>query len=223
LSLLVVLASCTAGAAQPTNISKIPNADASVAISAARPDYPYEARAQRITGTGIAVMEVDTSTGNVKRVYMAISTGSAILDKAATDGFGQWRFKPGTVSRVKTPITFTMADGRGGVEYVKSTRSMDDVLARFLGKGTVLHGPIPEYPRSVKWTERSGKGVYELHAGKDGRVQQVKILKSSRDAVFDAEAVKTLGKWRLRRGPLVLELPLSFTLLPAHYSVDVAR
>jgi TonB family protein len=87
----------------------------------------------------------------------------------------------------------------------------------------VLKGPIPAYPRPPAWTNKQGKGVYELHAGSDGKVQRVRILKSSGDAVFDRESVKTLGKWRLRRGPLVLELPLSFQLTPNHYSVDVRR
>ena len=100
---------------------------------------------------------------------------------------------------------------------------MDDVLAAFLGKGTVLKGPIPQYPKSPAWTDKSGKGVYELHVNQAGRVENVRILKSSGDAIFDREAVKTLGKWRLRRGPLVLELPLSFTLAPTNYSVKVAR
>ncbi len=100
---------------------------------------------------------------------------------------------------------------------------MDDVLAAFLGKGTVRKGPIPAYPRRPSWTNKSGKGVYELHADKEGRITQVKILKSSSDAVFDREAVKTLGKWRLNRGPIIIELPLRFRLTPRSYSVDVGR
>lgn len=124
---------------------------------------------------------------------------------------------------MKSPITFTMFRGLPSTEYVVRSKSMDDVLARFLGKGTVVKGPIPKYPRSPAWTYKQGKGVYELHAGSDGKVAEVRILKSSGDSIFDREAVKTLGKWRLRRGPLVLELPLSFTLTPANYSVDVAR
>ncbi|PYJ79337.1 MAG: hypothetical protein DME69_05200 [Verrucomicrobia bacterium] len=39
---------------------------------------------------------------------MTQSIGSPILDNAATSAFRQWRFKPGTVSKVKIPITFTM-------------------------------------------------------------------------------------------------------------------
>jgi len=78
-----------------------------VAISAPRPEYPYEARKARATGSGVCVMTVDPS-GAVTSAVMAQSTGNAILDNAATSAFRRWRFKPGSVSRVRTPITFTM-------------------------------------------------------------------------------------------------------------------
>ncbi|MGH8094325.1 MAG: hypothetical protein ACREIF_12775 [Chthoniobacterales bacterium] len=50
-----------------------------------------------------------------------------------------------------------------------------------------------------------------------------KVLKSSGDPAFDRSVEKTLGKWKLRRGPLVLELPLRFVLTPSSYSVQLAR
>jgi len=84
-----------------------------VAISAPRPEYPYEARRSKVTGSGVCVMTVDTGSGAVTSAEMAQSTGSPILDNAATSAFRRWRFKPGTVSRVRTPITFTM----GGASY----------------------------------------------------------------------------------------------------------
>ncbi len=184
--------------------------------------YPYEARRAGIIGSGIILVEVNSATGEVISTRMGKSTGSAILDQAATEAFRHARFTKGTVTPIKIPITF----GRTGnvvTTYDIKAKNMDDVLARFLGKGTVLKGPLPEYPRFPAWTSKSGKGVYELHADKDGKVDAVKILKSSGDATFDRVVVKTLGKWRLRRGPLVLELPLSFTLTPRNYSLDVAR
>lgn len=214
---------CADAAAQQVaavDLSKILELDLSTVLSAARPDWPYEARRQRATGTGVAVMEIDTSSGKVKRAYVAVTTGSKILDVAAIDAFKQWRFKPGVPPTVKTSISF-MAPA--GTNRFAAAKSMDDVLAAFLGKGTVLRGPIPDYPPSAGWTDQRGKGVYELRAGSDGKVQHVRIVKSSGDAVFDQAAVKTLGKWRLRRDPLVIELPLSFTLTPTSYTVDVAR
>ena len=84
-----------------------------VAISAPRPEYPYEARRARLTGSGVAVMTVEPSIGAVTEVVMAQSTGSSILDNAATSAFRRWRFKPGTVTKVRTPITFTMT----GAQY----------------------------------------------------------------------------------------------------------
>ena len=84
-----------------------------VAVSAPRPEYPYEARRSKITGSGVCVMTVDPGSGAVTSADMAQSTGNPILDNAATSAFRRWRFKPGTVSRVRTPITFTMS----GAQY----------------------------------------------------------------------------------------------------------
>ena len=78
------------------------------ALSAPRLEYPYEARRQRITGSGIAAMTIDPVSGSVTSVVMEASTGSLVLDNAAVTGFRRWRFKPGTVSKVKLPITYTL-------------------------------------------------------------------------------------------------------------------
>lgn len=79
-----------------------------VAISAPRPDYPYEARRNRITGSGVMLMIVHRPSGRVTNVVVAESTGSPVLDHAATSAFHRWRFQPDTVSRVRVPITFTL-------------------------------------------------------------------------------------------------------------------
>ena len=78
-----------------------------LATYAPRPQYPYEARSKGITGRGVAVMTIDPKTGLVTRAKMASSTGSPILDNAALSAFGQWRFKPGTVTKVRIPFYFT--------------------------------------------------------------------------------------------------------------------
>lgn len=77
------------------------------AISAPRPEYPYEAKRSKITGSGVCVLSVDAG-GSVTDASMASSTGNAILDNAAISAFRRWRFKPGSASRVRIPITFTL-------------------------------------------------------------------------------------------------------------------
>lgn len=220
LFILVLAASLSGAKAAPKKTSA--KAERAVAISAPRPDYPYQARSRGLTGSGVAVMKVDTVTGKVTSCRMAQSTGSVILDAAAMDAFRRWRFKPGTVAEVRTPIRFTIG-GEVLTEYRVKETPMDDALSAFLGKGTVIKGPIPAYPRSVPWTDGHGKGVYELHVQNDGTVSEVKVLKRSGDEIFDRTAVETLRKWRLRRGPLIIELPLAFTLTPSHYSVDIPK
>jgi protein TonB len=83
-----------------------------LATYAPRPQYPYEARSRHVVGSGVCVVEVGPS-GNATGASMASSTGNPILDNAALSAFRQWRFKPGSVSKVKIPITFTMT----GAQY----------------------------------------------------------------------------------------------------------
>jgi protein TonB len=78
------------------------------AVYAPKPEYPYEARSRRITGSGVCVVEVDPGSGNVTGASMAQSIGNPILDNATLSAFRRWRFKPGSVSKAKIPITFTM-------------------------------------------------------------------------------------------------------------------
>jgi TonB family protein len=88
----------------PTPLSL--SAAQAMAVSAPLPEYPYQARHANITGSGICVMLVDTASGKVTNAMMAQSTGNAILDKVTTETFRRWRFKPGTVSQVRVPITY---------------------------------------------------------------------------------------------------------------------
>jgi TonB family protein len=52
-------------------------------------------------------MEVDRETGWVTSAQMQKSTGNKLLDEAALEAFGHWRFKPGTAHYIHSPISFT--------------------------------------------------------------------------------------------------------------------
>jgi TonB family protein len=95
-----------------------------------KPDYPLEARALHLTGSGIFVIRVHVKTGRVAEVRVARSTGHAMLDSAGVRAFSQWRFKPGALQPIgviapsrhdpfgkedalfKIPLTFTMRPTR---------------------------------------------------------------------------------------------------------------
>jgi TonB family protein len=77
-------------------------------LSAPWPEYPPEARQRNITGNGVVAMTIDPVSGSVTHVSMWKSTGNSCLDDAALRGFRRWRFKPGSVSKVKSPVTFTL-------------------------------------------------------------------------------------------------------------------
>jgi TonB family protein len=80
---------------------------------APRPIYPYEARRQRITGSGVALLTVDQGLGTVTDVLIAQSCGNAVLDNSTLEALRRWRFKRGSVVRVRVPITYTLL----GVSY----------------------------------------------------------------------------------------------------------
>ncbi len=79
-----------------------------LALSALRPAYPYEARRQHITGSGIVSMQVDPASGAVIDATMEQSAGNPILDQATLSAFRRWRFRIGAPGKVRVPITFTL-------------------------------------------------------------------------------------------------------------------
>jgi TonB family protein len=95
-----------------TRLAAVGNAKAFV-LSAPRPDYPYEARSRRITGSGVAVISVDPNSGLAVDAMMEQSIGNPILDNSTVSAFRRWRFKPGTPARVRIPITFVLT----GAQY----------------------------------------------------------------------------------------------------------
>ena len=95
-----------------TTMASLRSVKAMVAY-APRPVYPYEARRQRVTGSGVALLVVNQTLGTVTDVLMARSCGNGILDKSTLDALRRWRFKPGSVVTVQVPITYTLM----GVSY----------------------------------------------------------------------------------------------------------
>jgi TonB family protein len=84
------------------------------AVIQPRPEYPYEARRKKITGSGVVVMTINLASGAVIDAKMDKSTGSPILDGAAVSAFRRWRFKPGsTASTIRMPIKYTLS----GAQY----------------------------------------------------------------------------------------------------------
>jgi TonB family protein len=116
LLILLLLQALTDHGLAADETEKVPNLK-TLAIYAPSPQYPYEARQRRQVGAGVAIVMVDPNTGLVTNAEMATSTGYRLLDNAALNAYRRWQFKPGTVSKVRIPITFTM----GGAVITKLT------------------------------------------------------------------------------------------------------
>ena len=78
----------------------------SMALTAPLPDYTYEMKRHNLSGSGTCIVTVDTATGTVTNASMFKSTGNPLLDKLTIQTFKSWRFKPGTVSEVRVPISY---------------------------------------------------------------------------------------------------------------------
>ena len=114
-----------------------------LAVYAPRPAYPYEAREKHLTGSGIVLLNVDSSTGTVVSAQMLKSTGYKVLDDSALEAFRQWRFKPGTVRKVRIPTNFVMRGSPGYGEYLRA-------VGHSLWLQNATDWSFPEYPREAR-------------------------------------------------------------------------
>lgn len=72
------------------------------------PQYPYEARRLRMTGSGVYRLYINPD-GTVRAVGVMKSSGRRLLDIAAAGGLYQWKAKPGRKREVDMPVTFSVA------------------------------------------------------------------------------------------------------------------
>jgi TonB family protein len=72
------------------------------------PEYPFEARAKHITGSGVFLLTFN-NTGHIENVQVAQSTGYSILDSSVLTAFQRWRVTPNPpFLQAKVPVTFSM-------------------------------------------------------------------------------------------------------------------
>ena len=180
-----------------------------LAVYAPRPAYPYEARSKHITGSGIVLLNVDPSTGTVTSAQLLKSTGHKILDDSALEAFRRWRFKPGSVHKVRIPINFTM---RGFREWVRTK-----------GHSLWLHNAtywfLPEYPRDARAQGLTGKGVAVVKIDPaTGVVTSASMEKSTGYKILDDAALRAFRQWRFKpRSITTLEIPIQFTTKGVFY------
>jgi TonB family protein len=74
-----------------------------------KPEYPYEARARHITGSGLYLITFSRD-GHAEKVQVLQSTGSAILDSAVVQAFQKWHAVANPpFAQAKVPVTFSMS------------------------------------------------------------------------------------------------------------------
>jgi TonB family protein len=172
-----------------------------LAVYAPRPPYPELARAQGITGSGVVRVSVDASSGVVTAAQMQLSTGHKFLDDVALAAFRKWRFRPGTVSHVRIPITFSMRS-----LYVR-------VLGNRSWLQNVTNWSLPYYPLQAIYKGVTGSGVAILKIdARTGSVTSASMLKSTGRQVLDNAMLQAFRQWRFKPGTLTtLEIPIEFT------------
>jgi TonB family protein len=104
-AILAAFSVSVVGAAQP-DVS-VPAGFGRLMLSMPKPGYPPEALARRITGSGLYQVTFDIKTGAATGVSVVESTHSRLLDAAAMRALSGWRARPGRVSRMRVPLTFT--------------------------------------------------------------------------------------------------------------------
>lgn len=77
-------------------------------IKFVQPNYPTEARARQIQGTGLFRIALDINTGSVSNVAVVKSTGSSVLDDSAIRAIRLWRWRPSKWKEVEIPVAFTL-------------------------------------------------------------------------------------------------------------------
>ncbi len=168
------------------------------------------------------LLTVDPKTGSVTNAQVKESSDNGYYRFKILESLRRWRFKPGAPALIQ--VSFGMERvWTGDPDHQRRTKAVNDLLEPFLGKRAVVSAALPDYPTKPPWPNRRGTAVFELHVAKSGAVTKVNLKRASGDDAFDQNAASVLARWYFRKGPVVLELPLSFVLTPEKFSLYVPK
>lgn len=77
------------------------------ALASPSAGYPEAAQKAKMTGSGVYELQVNKA-GTITAVAIVKSSGSAVLDQAATSAFLKWRFKAGVFRSVRIPVSWSV-------------------------------------------------------------------------------------------------------------------
>jgi len=170
--------------------------------SAWTPEYSRAARERGLSGSGLALLKIDTGTGAVKSVTITKSTGHEILDKSALSAYRRWRFVPHTISQTEVPIIFTAL---GSV----------DPSVRNNARSLAIRSPQPDYPLKAIELEMVGTGAALLEVDqRTGVVTSVRMSPSTGHKLLDDAAMNTFRQWLFRPGTVKqIKIPVHYAKL----------
>jgi hypothetical protein len=70
------------------------------------PQFSFDFRRRRISGSGIFEMRINPKTGKMKDVIVPVSTRNAILDNELARVCSMYQFKPGRITQARVPMGF---------------------------------------------------------------------------------------------------------------------
>ena len=195
IALLVIGGSCSNALAESSTDFK------RYVTSVRTPEYSRAARDQGLSGSGLALLKIDTGSGEVKRVTITQSTGHAILDKAASYAYRRWRFVPHTISQAEVPIIFTTL---GSVDPSLETSA----------KALAIRHPRPDYPLKALELDMVGTGTAVLDVDEHtGVVTSVRMAPSTGHKLLDDAAMNAFRQWLFKPGTVKrIKIPVRYAM-----------
>jgi len=189
------------------------------------PVYPLAAQLERVQG--LVILEVIIGAdGRVRDLRVLRSV--PFLDEAAVDAVRQWEYTPAQLEGKPTPV----------VMMVTTTFSIDAPNAT--SPGPLVVGPWPaaegmarvggnippprrtkdarpDFPDEARRQRIGGAVILEALIGPDGKVKDVRVLRSS--PLFDKAAMDAVRKWEYERTqingmfiPVVMPVTVTFSI-----------
>jgi TonB family protein len=170
---------------------------ASNVLQAQEPEYPEEARVQKVQGD--VVLEVNTDVrGHVDLVRVV--TGHPMLRLAALHAVNQWRYRPymlnGEPVAVQFPVIVKFRIP--GIPYQEEPRSSSEPYKTSSGvmQGLLQKRVDPHYPEEAKLQHIMGDVVLSAVIDKEGKIQHLKVV--SGDPILAKAAMDAVQQWRYR-------------------------